>query len=75
MKLKLFTWLIIIATFLGSLTPLWLFIGAYRILGPSGFWEKVATLGLGVVVGGSIQVGLLVIWGIFSLCCLLEAYK
>lgn len=44
-----------------SLTPIWIFIGAWYLLAPAIFWEKLAIIGIGVILGGSVQIWLLIL--------------
>lgn len=42
--------------------PLWIFLATFHALGPQTFWEKLAMLGLGFVIGGAIQMFLFLLW-------------
>lgn len=57
--LRLF--LIVVATVLCFL-PLELFLLLKHVLHPTGFWQNLVTYGLGLWVGGAIQLFLFIIW-------------
>lgn len=42
--------------------PLELFLLFKRALNPIGFWQNLVTYGIGAWVGGTIQIGLFVVW-------------
>lgn len=59
---------IIISIF--SLTPLWIFLGIWNVLGPVTFWEKLA-----MIVGGCFLLGWLqILCGFFGLYLLASLY-
>ena len=47
--------------FVLSLWPFWTWIAAYHLLSPTGFWQKVLTIGIGVWLLGALQIAMLFI--------------
>ena len=58
-------------TFLGlialvlALIPTWLWLFAYKLFSPEGFWQNLVLFGVGVWLLGGLQIFLLIFWVIF----------
>jgi len=44
--------------------PLEILIGLYVLVGPSGFWERFAIIGAGLILGGAVQFTFAIVWGV-----------
>ena len=61
-----------IVTFLIALTPTWVVVFAYHLIGPHDFWQKFAVVGFATLIAGSLQLFLLIFWVIFMVGVLSE---
>lgn len=59
------TWLIAIGTIIGW-APTWISALIYYFIGPSGFWQKLALLGMGLTFVGGIQFVLFIMWAAWT---------
>lgn len=55
-----------ITTFFAGI-PLWIFLLANHFLSPEGFWQKIVLTGIGLWIGGSIQLFLIVVWAMLMI--------
>ena len=55
-------WVISIGLLVLALMPSWGFLLVYHFSAPANFVEKIAVIGLGVWVAGSLQAFLLLVW-------------
>ena len=45
-----------------AFTPTWMFLLANHLLAPHGFWQNFVLFGVGIYIGGSIQIVLFLCW-------------
>lgn len=55
-------WTLTIVSLVVALLPFWIFLAVKHFFTPEGFWQNLALAGLGLWIGGGIQILLLLIF-------------